>query len=123
VVHVPLSAIKYVTPRGRAPIDRTPPTGDSVRQVPGMGENMMSLVLGRGLTQAAMKPRAPRRKRLRTPTSLAFLDSRDDTEVLVVNDTAYGDPFYIAAELKQRVASASTTRSSDAAALESSQEA
>ncbi len=122
VVHVPLSAIKYVTPRGRAPIDRTPPTEESVRQVPAMSENMMSLVIGRGLTQAVTKPKAPRRKRLRTPTSLAFLDARDDTEVVVVNDTAYGDPFFIAAVLKQRVASANISRPSQTPALESSQE-
>ncbi len=123
VVHVPLSAIKYVTPRGRAPIDRTPPTGESVRQVPAMSENVMTLFIGRGLTQAVTKPKMPRRKRLRTPTSLAFLDTRDDTEVVVVNDTAYGDPFFIAAVLKQRVASANISRPSQTPALESSQEA
>jgi hypothetical protein len=38
---------------------------------------------------------------MRTPTSLAFIDSRDDSEVTVVTDEAYGDPFMIAALLKQ----------------------
>jgi hypothetical protein len=125
VVQVPLQAIKHVTPRGRAPVDRTPPTDEGVRRVPGMGENVMTMFMGRGLTQAVSRPKGTRRKRMRTPTSLAFLDTRDDSEVLVVNDTAYGDPFYIAAVLKERAASAQSisTRRPDAPAMGSSQEA
>ncbi len=42
-----------------------------------------------------------RRGRMRTPTSLAFLDTRTDTEVIVTNDSAFGDPFMIAALLKE----------------------
>jgi hypothetical protein len=32
------------------------------------------------------------------------VDSRDDTEVIVTTDQAYGDPFYIAAHLKEYAA-------------------
>jgi len=42
-----------------------------------------------------------RRKRSRTPNTLAFVDSRNDSEVIVTTDQAYGDPFYIAAHLKK----------------------
>jgi hypothetical protein len=41
---------------------------------------------------------------MRVPTSLAFIDSRTDTEVTVVTDKSFGDPFYIAAHLKQYAA-------------------
>jgi hypothetical protein len=43
---------------------------------------------------------------MRTPTTLAFVDSRTASEVLVVDDKSHGDPFMIAALLKQYVASA-----------------
>ncbi len=42
-----------------------------------------------------------RRKRMRTPTTLAFLDTRTDAEVVLANDSSFGDPFTIAALLKQ----------------------
>jgi hypothetical protein len=40
-------------------------------------------------------------RRMRTPTTLAFIDTRSNNEVLVVNDTSYGDPSTIAAFLKR----------------------
>jgi hypothetical protein len=43
---------------------------------------------------------------MRSPTTLAFLDSRTDTEVVIVRDKSFGDPFAIAALLKQYAASA-----------------
>jgi hypothetical protein len=46
-----------------------------------------------------------RRKRMRTPTTLAFIDSRNDSEVIVVTDSTYGDPFMIAGLLKEYAAS------------------
>ena len=41
------------------------------------------------------------RRRLRTPSTLAFIDSRTNREVVVVTDKAYGEPHYIAAQLKE----------------------
>jgi hypothetical protein len=41
---------------------------------------------------------------MRTPTTLAFLDARNDVEVIVATDRSYGDPFEIAAVLKQYAA-------------------
>ena len=46
-----------------------------------------------------------RRQRMRAPTSLAFLDARNNTEVIVVSDDAFGDPFAIANTLKEYVTS------------------
>ena len=43
---------------------------------------------------------------MRTPTSLAFVDSRTERQVVVVDDKSHGDPFMIAALLKQYAASA-----------------
>jgi hypothetical protein len=103
IIQVPLSEIRHVTPRGRAPIDRTAPTGSAVRAVPGMGESVFGLVFGRGTTQEGQNHR---RKRMRTPTSLAFIDDRTQSEVTVVNDDVYGDPFILASVLKQYVISA-----------------
>jgi hypothetical protein len=39
---------------------------------------------------------------MRTPSTLAFVDARSSKDVLVVNDTAYGDPFLIGDILKYR---------------------
>ena len=47
-----------------------------------------------------------RLKRMRTPTTLAFVDSRTEKEVRVIDDKSHGDPFMIAALLKQYAASA-----------------
>jgi hypothetical protein len=93
--------VLHVTPRGRAPIDRTPDNANTDLQGP--GENMMGFLFGRYMTPSGQKQR---RKRMRTPTSLAFLDGRTDQEITIVNDDAYGDPFAIAEVLKQYVASA-----------------
>jgi hypothetical protein len=105
VIHVPLSHVRYVTVRGRAPIEANPAadTQDrdaSLAQMPGMRDNMLGMLLGTGMTGSAKT----RRKRMRTPTSLAFIDTRTGQEVTVVNDGAYGDPFFIAAVLKEHAA-------------------
>lgn len=99
---VPLANIRHVTPRGRAPLERTADEG-GVRNIQGAGENVMGFIFGRGVTASGQKQR---RKRVRTPTSLAFVDDRTDTEVTVVNDNAHGDPFLIAAVIKKYVAAA-----------------
>jgi hypothetical protein len=100
IIHVPLINIRHVTARGLPPPEQNPEEGD-ISRMPSAGENAMGNLLGRALFPAGMKTR---RKRMRTPTSLAFVDTRDDSEVTVVTDTAFGDPFAIAAVLKQYAA-------------------
>ncbi len=103
IIHVPLMQIRHVTARGTPPPDRTVRNETSLRSIPGVGENMMGFLLGRGLMPSGSRWR---RSRMRTPTTLAFLDTSTDSEVIVVTDGAYGDPFMIAALLKEYVASA-----------------
>lgn len=70
--------------------------------MPRSRDNVVGFLVGRGL---ASSNEGWRRRRMRTPTSLAFIDTRNDSEVTVVNDTSYGDPFMIAALLKEYAAS------------------
>jgi hypothetical protein len=98
IIHVPLVYVRHVTARGKAPVDRSAPKGQAVRQVTSVGDNITGLFFGRGFTSEGMRYR---RNRMRTPTSLAFIDGRDEREVTVVSDAAHGDPFTIAALLKQ----------------------
>jgi hypothetical protein len=101
IIHVPLVNVRHVTARGKAPVDRTVPEGDQLREIPRSGENTAGFLLGRGLIPSGARLR---RRRMRTPTSLAFIDTRTDSEVTVVSDEVYGDPFMIAALLKQYAA-------------------
>jgi hypothetical protein len=101
VVHVPLVNVRYVTARGKAPVDRTAPSENQVRQISSIGDNVAGFFFGRGIVPSGA---SLRRKRMRTPTSLAFIDTRTDKEVTVVTDENYGDPFMIAALLKQYAA-------------------
>lgn len=98
VIHVPLLYVRHVTARGAAP----PSEDRGERHMHSVGDNYVSFFAGRGFTASGMRFR---RKRMRTPTSLAFVDGRTDQEVTVVTDSTYGDPFMIAALLKQYVAS------------------
>lgn len=102
IITVPLMNIRYVTARGTPPPDRTVPKGPVIAQLPTMGERLGGLFLGQAATREGA--RTHRRSR-RTPTTLAFIDTRTDNEIIVVNDSAYGDPFMIAALLKQYAAS------------------
>ncbi len=102
IVTVPLMNIRYVTARGTPPPDRTVPQGSVIAQMPTMGERMGSFFLGQAATREGARTH---RRRRRTPTTLAFVDTRTDDEVVVVTDGAYGDPFMIAALLKQYAAS------------------
>lgn len=102
IIHIPLPYVRHVTPRGK----RSPtihalsnPEESTLRDVPDASENMAGLLFGRGLTASG---RRWRRGRMRTPSTLAFVDARSSKEVLVVNDTAYGDPFFIGDILKYR---------------------
>jgi len=102
IVHVPLINIRHVTARGLPPPDRTADEAREESRMPGAGENTLGFLFGRGLVPSGMRQR---RKRMRTPTSLAFMDTRNDNEVVVVTDSAFGDPFAIATVLKSYAAS------------------
>src|SRR5215467_15893688 len=101
IIHVPLVNVRHVTARGKAPVDRTAPEGSQLEEIPRSGENVAGFLFGRGLIPSGARNR---RRRMRTPTSLAFVDTRTDSEVTVVTDEVYGDPFMIAALLKQYAA-------------------
>jgi hypothetical protein len=103
IIHVPLVYVRYVTARGTPPPDRSTGNNKGMGDIPGAGENVAGFFFGRGLLPSGQNWR---RKRMRTPTSLAFLDIRTEREVTVTNDNAYGDPFLIAAYLKQYATSA-----------------
>ena len=104
IIHVPLMYVRHVTARGaRPPEPARTNQGNTIREIPGLGENIAGMFLGRRNVSASG---VIRRKRMRTPTMLAFIDSRDDSEVIVVSDTTYGDPFMIAGLLKEYAASA-----------------
>jgi len=108
IIHVPCVNIRHVTARGTPPPDRTPPTESVIEEVSGVGENTASLFLGRRLVGAmgSRSGKNTRRKSRRTPTSLAFIDTRTDREVIVTNDNTFGDPFHIAAVLKDYASTA-----------------
>ena len=118
IVHVPLVYVCHVTTRGIRPADpddvvvnagggnrtqirRTTANQGGVRQISSAAENLTGLIFGRGLVPSGQRWR---RKRMRTPMSLAFIDIRTDSEVTVVTDEAYGDPTMIAAFLKEYAA-------------------
>ncbi len=101
IIHVPLSHVRYITARGKAPLDRTPSQENQLRQIPSASDGIAGFFFGRGIVPSGA---SLRRKRMRTPTSLAFIDTRTDTEVTVVTDENFGDPFMIAALLKQYAA-------------------
>lgn len=100
IVHVPLQYVRHVTARGTPPPDRSTPR-NAMGEVPRAGENVAGFIFGRAFFPSGQKMR---RKRMRTPTTLAFLDTRTDSEVVIATDTSYGDTFEIAAYLKQYAA-------------------
>ena len=102
IITVPLMYVRYVTARGTPPPDRTVPKESTMTQIPGMGERLGGFFMGHAATREGARTH---RRRRRTPTSLAFVDARTEDEVVVVNDGSYGDPFMIAALLKQYAAS------------------
>lgn len=98
IIHVPLMYVRHVTARGvTPPPDRTAPGERVIGQVPRPGENFAGFLFGRSLIPGMNL----RRRRKRTPTTLAFIDSRTDSEVIVATDASYGDLFTIAAVLKE----------------------
>ncbi|HJT58139.1 MAG TPA: hypothetical protein VJ761_16665 [Ktedonobacteraceae bacterium] len=104
IIHVPLMYVRHVTARGaRPPEPERTNRGNTIRDMPGLGEHLGSMFLGR--RNVSSSGGGVRRKRMRTPTTLAFIDDRDESEVIVVTDTSFGDPYMIAALLKQYAAS------------------
>ncbi len=99
IIHVPLEYIKHVTARGVPPVDRSIEAARQDTRIGGMSEGIGSLIVGRRVAESSR--RGSGRKRMRTPTTLAFIDERTDTEIIVVTDKAYGDPYLIAAHLKE----------------------
>ncbi len=108
IVHVPCVNIRHVTARGTPPPDRTAPTGSTVEEVSGIGESMASLFVGRHLARSfgSRSRGTSRRKGRRTPTTLAFVDTRTEREVIITNDNSFGETFYIAAVLKEYASTA-----------------
>jgi len=102
--HVPLMYVRYITARGFAPPDRTAPRGAVVSEMPHSGENVSGLFLGRGLIPSVSNWRA-RRKAKRTPTMLAFVDSRTGSEVIIKDYNLYADPNTIATLLREYASS------------------
>lgn len=101
IVHVPLTYVRHVTARGAPPPERLAPGRNNLRDIPSAGEHLGGFIFGRALFPQGFRQR---RKRMRTPTTLAFLDSRQNVEVVVATDNSYGDTFEIAAYLKQYAA-------------------
>jgi hypothetical protein len=99
--HVPLMYMRYITARGVAPPpDRTAPRETVVREIPHAGENLTGFLFGRGFIPTVSSWRM-RRKAKHTPSMLAFIDSRTDSEVIIKDYSLYGDPFTIATLLKE----------------------
>ncbi len=103
IIHVPLEYVKYVTARGAPPVDRSVTTASEDARPASVSEGITGLFFGRRVASAGRQGSSSGRRRVRTPTTLAFIDSRTDKEVVVVTDKAYGEPFYIAENLKEYV--------------------
>ncbi len=101
IIHVPLVNVRYVTTRGVQMPKKDDAT--SIKDVPGASENTVAFFLGRGLVPSGQRWLKRRR---RTSITLAFIDTRTEQQVIALTDTAYGDPFLIAAFLKDYAAHA-----------------
>jgi len=102
--HVPLMYIRNVTARGIIPPDRTAPDGAVVSNMPHAGENLGGFLFGRGFIPTVSRWRARRRAK-HTPSMLAFIDSRTNSEVIIKDYSLYGDPSTIATLMKEYTSS------------------
>jgi hypothetical protein len=100
IIHVPLEHVKHVTARGTPPVDRSVETARQDARLGGVGDGISGFFMGRQMAET-VKRGGSARKRMRTPTTLAFIDERTDKEIIVVTDKGYGDPYFIAAHLKE----------------------
>jgi len=106
--HVPLVYIHDVTARGIVPPDRTAPDGAVVSNMPHVGENLSGFLFGRGFIPTISRWRARRRAK-NTPSTLAFIDSRTNTEVIIRDYNLYGDPTKIATLVQDLTSSVQRT--------------
>ncbi len=95
IQHVPLMYVRHITARGIIPPDRNSPKGEVVSNMPHVGENLSGFLFGRGFIPTVSRWRARRRAK-HTPSMLAFIDSRTNTEVIIKDYNLYGDPSKIA---------------------------
>jgi hypothetical protein len=102
--HVPMMYVRHITARGIAPPDRTPPKGAVVSNMPHVGENLSGFLFGRGFIPTVSRWRARRRAK-HTPSTLGFIDSRTDSEVIIRDYNLYGDPSTIATLMQEYAAS------------------
>ena len=102
--HVPLMYIRNVTARGIVPPDRTPPDGAVVSNMPHVSENLSGFLFGRGFIPTISRWRARRRAK-NTPSTLAFIDSRTNAEVIIRDYNLYGDPTKIASLMQDLTSS------------------
>jgi hypothetical protein len=104
ITHVPLMYIRHITARGIVPPDRTAPTGAVVSNMPHTGENLSGFLFGRGFIPTISRWRARRRAK-HTPSMLAFVDSRTNSEVIIKDYNLYGDPSTIATLMREYTSS------------------
>jgi hypothetical protein len=95
IQHVPLMYVRHITAHGIVPPDRTAPKGAVVSNMPHVGENLSGFLFGRGFIPTVSRWRIRRRAK-HTPSMLAFIDSRTNTEVIIKDYNLYGDPATIA---------------------------
>ncbi|HXZ05350.1 MAG TPA: hypothetical protein VEH81_10975 [Ktedonobacteraceae bacterium] len=104
IKHVPLMCVRHITARGIVPPDQTAPKEAVVSNIPNARENLSGLIFGRGLIPTVSKWRARRRAK-HTPSTLAFIDSRTNSEVIIKDYNLYGDPSKIASLIKDYTSS------------------
>ena len=95
VIHVPLEYVTNVTARGAPPVDRSLETARQDTQMGSRSGSIAGLFLGRRNSRGASN------RRERALSSLVFIDSRAGQAVTVATDKSYGDPYAIAAHLKE----------------------
>src|SRR5262245_47509223 len=84
VTHVPMEHIAYVTLRGiKIPTPETDPRGDAMQGMGSMGR------YGAGSFNRVIGIR--QRREMKSAPSLAFIDMRDESVVVVATDDSYGD--------------------------------
>jgi hypothetical protein len=100
IIHVPLMYVRYITARGIVPPDQPAPKGAVVSNMPHAGENLSGFLFGRGFIPTISRWRVRRRAK-HTPSMLAFIDSRTNTEVIIKDYNLYGDPSTIATLMRK----------------------
>jgi hypothetical protein len=104
VIHVPMEHIRHVTARGKQPVDRSMESAREDAKISSAGDIATTRMFGRGFTDVVAGRKLS--KRARTPNTLAFIDGRTDTEVIVLNDLSFGDVHAIGTTLNEYAASA-----------------